>query len=145
MFEAKVEPDVYFFGFDLDDEEARGTPDPKSTADDPGWFFVIKERPGELNFGLDIEKAKSENGQERLINWNNLSWKDIGTNDGTCITVNKTINFQAYDASIDQENKPNPDDVQARWSPSTNAAELAYILYQVPVLVGIHASRMLPQ
>jgi hypothetical protein len=144
LFEAKVDPDVYFFGFDLDDEEARGAANPTSTADDPGWFFVIKERPGEPRFGLDIEKAKNENGQERLINWNNLSWVDIGTKDGACIEINKTISFQTYNPAIDQENKPIPDDVQARWSPSTNSAELAYILYQVPVLVGVHASRMLP-
>ena len=145
LFEAKVEPDVYFFGFDLDDQEARGTLNPTTTADDPGWFFVIKERPGEPRFGLDIEKAKNESGIERLINWNNLSWPDIGTADGDCIELNKTISFQTYNAAIDQENKPNPDDVQAKWSPSANAAELAYILYQVPVLVGVHASRMLPK
>lgn len=144
LFEAKVEPDIYFFGFDLDDEEARGTPDPTSTSQDPGWFFVIKERPGEPRFGLDIDKATNENGVERFINWNNLSWKDIETPEGSCIELNKTMSFQIYDEGTDQENKPNPDDIQARWSPDTNAAELAYILYQVPVLIGVHASKMLP-
>lgn len=145
LFEAKVEPDIYFFGFDLDDEEARGTLNPTSTSDDPGWFFVIKERPGEPRFGLDIEKAKNDNGVERLINWSNLSWPDVGTSDGRCIEIDRTINFQAYDSGQDQENKADPDDIQARWSPATNSAELAYILYQVPVLVGVHASRMLPK
>ncbi len=145
LFEAKVDPDIYFFGFDLDDEEARGKLNPTSLSDDAGWFFVIKERPGEPRFGLDIEKAKNEAGQEKIINWNNLSWKDIQTADGNCIEMNRTISFQAYNALQDQENKPHADDVQARWSPDTNAAELAYILYQVPVLVGVHASRMLPK
>ena len=145
LFEAKVDPDVYFFGFDLDDEEARGTLNPTSTADNPGWFFVIKERPGEPRFGLDIEKAKNETGEERLINWNNLSWKDVETNDGACIEMVKTINFMSYNAIKDQENKPNPDDAQAHWAPNTHSAQLAYILYQVPVLVGVHASRMLPK
>lgn len=145
LFEAKVEPDIYFFGFDLDDEEARGTLNPTSTADDPGWFFVIKERPGEPRFGLDISKAKNENGTERLINWNNLSWPDVGTADGECIALTDTINLQNYNPAIDQENKNNPDDAQAQWNPSIHAAELAYILYQVPVLVGVHASRMLPK
>jgi hypothetical protein len=60
LFEAKVEPDIYFFGFDLDDEEARGELNPTLLTDNPGWFFVIKERPGEPRFGLDIEKAKNE-------------------------------------------------------------------------------------
>jgi len=145
LFEAKVDPDVYFFGFDLDDEEARGTLNPTSVSDDPRWFFVIKERPGEPRFGLDIEKAKNESGVARLINWNNLSWEDIETAVGECVEMNTTVTLQAYDATMDQENKANPDDVQARWSPDTNAAELAYILYQVPVLVGVHASRMLPK
>jgi hypothetical protein len=144
LFEAKVDPDIYFFGFDLDDEEARGTADPASPSDDPGWFFVIKERPGEPRFGLDIDKAKNDDGVERLINWNNLSWPDVGTADGACIQLNKTISFQAYNAGLDQENVVITDDEQARWSPDTNAAELAYILYQVPVLVAVHASRMLP-
>ena len=46
LYEAKVEPDIYFFGFDLTPEEAKGgTGDDPS--DPPGWFFVLKERPGE--------------------------------------------------------------------------------------------------
>ncbi|MDX2442614.1 MAG: hypothetical protein QNK30_02330 [Bacteroidales bacterium] len=138
LFEAKIDPDIYFFGFDLDDEEARGTKNPTSTSDDPGWFFVLKERPGEPRFGLDLSKA------DKIINWNNLSWEDVGTADGKCIVLNKTITFDTYDPLIDQENKSRADDVQAHWSPSTNAAELAYILYQVPVMVAVHASRMLP-
>lgn len=130
VFEAKIEPDVYFFGFDLDDEEARGTKEPKKLDDDPGWFFVLKERPGEARFGLDIEKS------EKITGWNNLSWKDVGTTDNKYIQLNKTINLEPASASTD--------DQQARWSPSTNSAELAYILYQVPVMVAIHASKMLP-
>jgi hypothetical protein len=145
LFEAKVEPDIYFFGFDLDDEEARGTLNPTAISDDAGWFFVIKERPGEPRFGLDIDKAKNESNEEKIINWNDLSWKDIQTPDGACIEMNKTISFSSYSSAQDQENKPIADDVQVRWSPDTNAAELAYILYQVPVLVGVHASRMLPK
>ena len=139
LFEAKIEPDIYFFGFDLDDEEARGTLEPKSTNDDPGWFFVLKERPGEPRFGLDVNKSA------RIINFNNLSWENIGTADGRCIEVNTTINFNHYIEATDQENTPVEDDIQAKWSPDSNAAELAYILYQVPVMVAIHASKMLPK
>ncbi len=142
LFEAKIDPDIYFFGFDLDDEEARGTQSPTSTGDDPGWFFVLRERPGEPRFGLDIGEAG------RIINWNNLSWEDVGTREGECIalpeTVADTISFQEYDSLIDQENEPVADDVQANWSSTTHSAELAYILYQVPVMVAIHATRMLP-
>lgn len=139
LFEAKIDPDIYFFGFDLDDEEARGTRTPQNTNDDPGWFFVLKERPGEPRFGLDIDRS------DRIINWNNLSWEDIGTPDGKCITLSRSIAFHTYNNSIDQENEPVEDDLQAKWNSNTNAAELAYMLYQIPVMVAIHASKMLPK
>lgn len=137
LFEAKIEPDINFFGFDLTDVEAKGKVNPISASDDAGWFFIIKERPGEPRFGLDLNKA------DRIINWNNLSWQDVGTDDGNCIELNRSISFTAYNAGIDQENKATTEDTQAQWNPDTNSAELAYILYQVPVLVGVHASRML--
>jgi hypothetical protein len=142
LFEAKVEPDIYFFGFDLTATAARGDEDPSSVTDDPGWFFVIKERPGEPRFGLDDNKA------DRIINWNNLSWQDVGTIEGKCIELNKTFKtsqFPPYSEPVDQENKPTLEDTQAEWGPDSDAAQLAYILYQVPVLVGVHASRMLPK
>ena len=41
LYEAKVDPDVYFFGFDLTAVAARGETG-ESPDDDPGWFFVIR-------------------------------------------------------------------------------------------------------
>ncbi len=72
LYEAKVDPDITFFGFDLKVEEARGEngDDPD---DDPGWFFVIKERPGEPRFGLDLEPAD----EEPIDVWNDLSWERV--------------------------------------------------------------------
>ena len=37
------------------------------------------------------------------------------------------------------------EDMHLTWNKDMNAAEVAYILFQVPVLVGIHASEMLPK
>ena len=138
LFEAKVDPDIYFIGFDLTALEARGG---TKATDDPGWFFVIKERPGEPRFGLD---DVPEGQTPRLINWNDLAWKHIDTAPGQLIQLTKTLSFTPYSEPLDQEDKPVPDDAQAKWNPNTNAAELAYILYRVPVLVAVHASRMLP-
>src|SRR5207237_542761 len=46
---------IYFFGFDLTIPEAKGgSGHPPDT--DPGWFFVIKERPGEPRFGLELTR-----------------------------------------------------------------------------------------
>jgi len=145
LFEAKVEPDIYFFGFDLESKEARGANDATSTEDNAGWFFVIKERPGEPRFGLDVKTAENEAGEKNIINWNNLSWEKVGTPPGTCLQLDQTITLDAYNEARDQENKEIADDNQVYWSPDTDAAKLAYILYQVPVLVGVHASRLLPE
>ena len=138
LFEAKLEPDIYFIGFDLNAVEARGG---TKGNEDAGWYFVIKERPGEPRFGLD---SGMEDPAPKLLNWNNLSWKNVGTADGKHITV-ANIDLDGGTDPNYQENKADPEDAQAKWSPTSNAAELAYILYQVPVLVAVHASRMLPK
>jgi hypothetical protein len=138
LFEAKVDPDIYFIGFDLTALESRGG---TKATDDPGWFFVIKERPGEPRFGLD---DAPEGETPRLINWNDLAWTHIDTAPGDVIQLSKTLHFDTYNPALDQEDKPDPEDNQAKWNPNTNAADLAYILYRVPVLVAVHASRMLP-
>ena len=36
------------------------------------------------------------------------------------------------------------EDERIKWTHEMNSAELAYILYQVPVLVAVHATEMLP-
>jgi hypothetical protein len=138
LFEAKVDPDVYFLGFDLKATEARGG---TQATEDPGWFFVIKERPGEPRFGLDDVPP----GQTQLlINWNDLAWDHVGVASGQMIALTQNVTFNATSDPGNPGDKPNPEDAQAKWNPDTNAADLAYILYRVPVLVAVHASRMLP-
>ena len=46
IFRGALQPDVSFFGFALDSDEAVG---------DPGWYFVIQEQPTEPRFGFDVE------------------------------------------------------------------------------------------
>jgi hypothetical protein len=45
-FQATIDPDVTMFGFNL-------SGDPFTNGDDEGYYFVIKERAGQLRFGLD--------------------------------------------------------------------------------------------
>jgi hypothetical protein len=46
----------------------------------------------------------------------------------------------------EEEKEPQrKDDVQVSWNAGVSAAELAYIMYQAPVLVAVHAAEMLPQ
>jgi len=142
LYEAKVDPDIYFFGFDLTVDKAKGGTGANPN-DDPGWFFVIKERPGEPRFGLDDEEAPT------IQVWNDLSWSvvqpqppganiEIATSPAT-ITVSDP-------GTADEKYPQYLNDQFVMWNRSSmSAAELGYILFQAPVLVGVHASEMLPK
>jgi hypothetical protein len=135
MFRAQVDPDVTFIGFDLLLEEVLGDPtlteteaarlrlDPKKL----GWFFVLQEVVGEPRFGLDEDAATSS--EDPLV-WNNLSWKSLGENISV-IDLDKP--FAA--------NPPGGDKGGATWG--SHSADMAFILYQKPVMVAIHARDML--
>ena len=162
LYEAKVSPDIHFFGFDLTTCEAKGGTgkesievDPRCaskgiTWDHPGWFFVIKERPGEPRFGLDVgEGSNVENGKVEV--WNDLSWNDItpAVSTGDFIQINnqtQTITSdQALENDDDEKKDQQDEDINIEWSKDMSSSELAYVLYQVPVLVAVHATEMLPQ
>jgi hypothetical protein len=140
LYEAKVDPDITFFGFDLTAKEARGDPD----TDDPGWFFVIKERPGEPRFGLDIDR-----GGAPINSWSDLAWGDVTTQNGL-LRINAAMNEYVLTTAPPASEGPDElaqhlEDKQVRWTRDTNAADVAYVLYQLPVLVAVHAAEMLPQ
>jgi hypothetical protein len=142
LYEAKVDPDIYFFGFDLTASEAKGDTG-ENESDSPGWFFVIKERPGEPRFGLDIER------EGPLQQWNDLAWPDVmpGSGAGKFLDVGSAspaLALPAPPTGTDEAASQRREDAQVRWNAS-NSAELAYILYQVPVLIGVHAMEMLPK
>lgn len=146
LYEAKVDPDIYFFGFDLTVDKAKGG-DGGDPNDDPGWFFVIKERPGEPRFGLDIGEGNNINNDDQIEIWNDLSWGDLkpAVPNGGYIKISSSVNITA-DVTLpagDEKLEQQEDDSQVSWNGDMNAAELAYILYQVPVLVAVHASEML--
>ena len=139
LYSAQVKPDIYFFGFDLTIDDAKGeTPD---KPDDPGWFFVIKERPGEPRFGLD------EGSNPVFRTWNDLGWGNVNKQDNRFLLAaqnNLHITTGGPDdpqGTLTQMNE----DKDIQWSTNSNAADIAYILYQVPVLVAVHASDMLPK
>ncbi len=125
LYSAQLEPDIYFLGFDLTVDEVRG-----QNEDDAGWFFVLKERVGEPRFGLDIDAAN-------LGSWDDFNWPTIDgdlTDGGYIVLTDDTGKYLPAE---------NPDDVQ--WHAQSNAADLAHILYQDPVLVAVHGAEMLPK
>jgi hypothetical protein len=134
IFRASVEPDLEFVGFDLLLDDVRGDPtleedEPSRLRIDPkklGWFFVLQEVVGEPRFGLDEHKPSTP--REGIV-WNNLSWEHL----------------PAGAPVVPMTPAPTPPgtggDGGAAWG--TNAANMAFILYQQPVLVAVHARRML--
>lgn len=139
LYGAKVDPDITFLGFDLTAKDAKGDP----AANDAGWFFVIKERPGEPRFGLDVSRDSP------LINsWSDLAWPDVTTTH-SILRINAAMKEYALTMPPPSSEGPEEmaqhlEDRQVRWNRNTNAADVAYVLYQLPVLVAVHAAEMLP-
>ena len=140
LYGAKVDPDITFLGFDLTAKEAKGDP----ATNDAGWFFVIKERPGEPRFGFDIDRRGAP-----INSWSDLSWTDVTTANGL-VRINAAMNEFVLAAAPPPSEGPDElsqhlEDKQVQWNRHTNAADVAYILYQLPVLVAVHGAEMLPR
>jgi hypothetical protein len=138
LYEAKVDPDVYLLGFDLDADEARGT------ATDAGWFFVLKERPGDPRFGVDDGPA------ERVEVWNDLTWSQVDPHQHGFLELDAdtSVPLASLDGSPDDQAKQDQrgeDENLPLWYAGLSSADIAYILFQVPVLVAVHAQEMLPR
>ncbi len=128
VFKAEIEPDIRFLGFDLTASVAKGSP---KVADlNPGWFFVIQERPGEPRFGLD---NFSDESPATATTWDELAWEHLENFD--------TLGFIDFNAGINEDVPDNSIDGKFEWG--RNAADMAYILYQVPVMVAFHGADML--
>jgi len=138
LYGAQVSPDIFFFGFDLTIDEAKG--ESAAQPDDPGWFFVIKERPGEPRFGLD------EGGNSVFRTWNDLGWDNVQQENSFLRAAQNNLHITAPSTDDPQgilQQSGEDDDIT--WTGNSNAADIAYVLYQVPVLVAVHASDMLPK
>lgn len=152
LYKAEVEPDITFFGFKLTVEEAKGENEPETpTLENAGWFFVIKERPGEPRFGFDIPKEDVD--AQPNLTWNDISWTEVlgsgevidAVNLPEQVAIAETVpsGTPLSDGFLDQREE----DKDILWNTEghqVDAADLAYILYQVPVLVAVHAKEMLP-
>jgi hypothetical protein len=141
LYMAKIEPDITFLGFDLTVAAARGGTGERRR-DPPGWFFVMKERPGEPRFGFD------ETSAPQISVWNDLGWDRVpmagesikplpGVAPGIQIPATLPPG-QAEKESQRIEDRP------VLWDGSVSAAEMAYVLYQAPAMLAIHASELLP-
>ena len=141
LYEAKVDPDIYFFGFDLDAKEARGGTGDNRT-DPAGWFFVLKERPGEPRFGLDDARGAGQ----PIVSVNDIAWSDAGTAPGNHLGAGALATLSLTAPSVardDLEKQPQHDDDKRVVGAPISSARWAYVLYQAPVMVAVHSAELL--
>ncbi|MEO8513359.1 MAG: hypothetical protein ABI543_07365 [Ignavibacteria bacterium] len=125
LYRAEVKPDVKFFGFDLTILQAKGDELTDGFTDNLGWFFIIQEVPGEPRFGMDINYNAGTDG----VSWDDLAW-DKFTDEVKFIKSGiRPAGFHPTDNSPD------------KWG--VNSANMAYVLFQKPVMVAVHSKDML--
>lgn len=155
QFRGTLDPDLTFFGFELSVEDA-------NEADGLGWFFVIEETPGEPRFGLDVateaDLGRTPNGiltteanpdrpdpdtpAGSEEGWSALSWGHL---------VDPTAEWSAALDGLTYapvDSRPNDLAWRGETEPvewGVNAAHMAYVTWQRPVRVAIHADDMLPE
>jgi hypothetical protein len=134
LFRGTLEPDVTFVGFDLDEDEARGDPEPENGQ--PGWFLVIQQQPTEPRFGLDVVDGFADT-LSPLDAWDNLSWGHLA-DDAESFEAMTHIRLGGALPRIGPQIEP----PGVGWG--VNAAQQAFITLQKPVRVAIHADDMLP-
>jgi hypothetical protein len=137
-YEATVDPDVYLLGFDLTADRAVGGPD------DAGWFFVLKERPGDPRFGVDDGPAVP------VEVWNDLTWFDLDPTGRGFLVLDPAVtvvlgDFDESDDDAEKADQRAEDEHLPPWSAGLSSADLAYLLFQVPVMVAVHAKEMVPR
>ena len=102
------------------------------------YFFVLKERPGQICFGLDdyTPATEGDTPDENPETWNDFTWEHL---------VNEAETLENYHIEFSKSVAPtdhDKDEPLPVWG--DNAADVASILYQNPVLYARHAQEMLP-
>ena len=101
-------------------------------------------RPGDPRFGLDLDRA------DRVEVWNDLSWPDVDPHNTGFIELDGAtapVPLQEFDDPVADEEKADQhaEDLSLPlWHAGLSSADIAYILFQAPVLMAVHAEEMLP-
>lgn len=124
LYRAELPPDIKLFGFDLTIEQARGTELTPGFSDHLGWFFIIQEVPGEPRFGMDISFDPGTDG----LSWDDLAWDRLPA-DTRFIKAGVVPSLNVSDKN--------------KWG--MDSANMAYVLFQKPSMVAVHAKEMLEE
>ncbi|EJN34822.1 hypothetical protein PMI35_00389 [Pseudomonas sp. GM78] len=135
MFPGFLDPDITYAGLAASREFLRA-PD---LADKSCWYIALTQPMDEPKFGLDENPDEAEkpaenpgDGKAKGPTPDDLSWQNLASLvDREHLTVSKGI--------PNQENWK-PDTPPARWGPSTDAGQIATLLFQRPFQVLLKAS-----
>lgn len=119
VIKGHMEPDIYFFGFDLSVAQVKSG---------DGYFFVFREIPGQVSFGLDAFSSPAPS----LSSWNNFNWAHMGADP-------KQVKIYQNPKTL----TGSPPAGEPIWNLDSNAADIASILYQSPILFAKHANNLL--
>ena len=131
IFRAEIQPDFRFFGFELTIAQAKGDDNPQVETDDWGWYFIIQEIPGEPRFGMDVTFSPDDD-PTTPITWDDLGWDNL--DDGMRFVSTAPPPKASF------LNKLTPAE-KAQWG--SHSADMAFVLYQKPVMIAVHAKEML--
>ena len=131
IFRAEIQPDFRFIGFEMTITEAKGADNPKTESDDWGWYFILQQIPGEPRFGMDVTFSPDDDSSTP-ITWDDLAWN----------------NFDAGMPFVSTAVPPQPSFMnqltaaeRTQWG--SHSADMAFVLYQKPVMIAVHAKEML--
>ena len=127
LFKASIYPEVSFYGFPLTAREALGD------EDDPGWFFIVQERPGEPRFGLDISPEDEGDTFDNIGEWNDLAWPMVEPDAAGFLRLDRLPALR----------KPPKAGAAEEYTWGRNSAHTAAILLQLPFMVAVHATDMI--
>ena len=137
LYQAHPTDDIFFFGFDLTIDEVKGT------GGDPGWYFVLQERPGEARFGLEVSPITP------IEAFDDVCWNDAvpGIVPGQFLPAGalSSVGFTEPSSVTDPPKHDQWNDDRRVNPASISSARWAYLLLRQPVMVAIHASEMLAQ
>jgi hypothetical protein len=134
LFSANPVDDIFFFGFDLTVDELKGD------KNDPGWYFVLQERPGEARFGLELTRGGAANA------FDDLTWDDAmpGGKPGDFLQAGSLANVPLLPPSEADKLVQYNDDKKVNLA-AVSSARWAYLLFRQPIMVAVHADEMLAE
>jgi hypothetical protein len=136
LYSANPVDDIFFFGFDLTIDQVKGN------NTDPGWYFVLQERPGEARFGLELSREGND-----IHSFDELTWNDAlpGIKPGQFLPANSlaSITLKAPDPTNADATAQFNDDSNVQKNSTVSSARWADVLFRQPVMVAIHADEML--